>query len=367
LQEGLGGIRDVLIDGSQDTFSEIYEKADSQLRKSQAKITYISSSPRFSIEMFALVLMAIFAYQLSNNPNGINNPIPLLGTLALGAQRILPILQQIYVGYTNIKGGESYLVDVLNLLEQPLPEAHNISNKKLLFNKKIIFNNVGFYYTKKSIVLDEINFSINKGSKVGIFGKTGGGKSTILDILMGLLTSTSGTLFIDDQAIDASNVKLWQKHIAHVPQFIYLSDSTIAENIAFGISPDQIDYNRLKIAASKARLLETIELMPNGFLTSVGERGISLSGGQRQRIGIARAIYKQADVIIFDEATSALDSETESEIMQEIYNLDKNITIFIVAHRLSTLKNCNHFFEVGNKRIIEHSSFDEISFRHLNR
>ena len=359
LQEGLGGIRDVLIDGSQETFIKIYKNADLQLRKSQAKITFISSSPRYVIEMFVLIIMSIFAFKISSN--GSSSPIPLLGTLALGAQRVLPILQQIYVSYTNIKGGEASLLDVLSLLKQPTPIKKIIGENKLSFKSTIIFDNISFAYNNNILVLSNICFQIKKGEKIGIFGKTGGGKSTLLDILMGLLQPSKGSIKVDDEIIDDRNISLWQNHLSHVPQNIFLSDSSIAENIAFGIPLNQIDFDELKNAATKAQLIDTINALPEGFHTKVGERGVRLSGGQRQRIGIARALYKKANIIIFDEATSALDNKTEKEIMQEIYNLDKNLTIIIVAHRLSTLKECNKFIEVKNHNIFVHNNFEEIS------
>jgi ATP-binding cassette subfamily B protein len=358
LQEGLGGIRDVLIDGSQETFCEIYKNADLQLRKSQAKITFISTTPRYIIEMFALVLMSIYAFILSSN--GTSSPIPILGTIALGAQRILPILQQIFVSYTNIKGGESALVDVLALLNQPMPIIKTNVSDKLNFKDKIFFDDVSFSYNSNSFVLSNINFEIRKGDKIGVFGKTGGGKSTLLDLLMGLLQTTKGQIKIDDINLNYENVKQWQNHLSHVPQNIFLSDSTIAENIAFGVPIHNIDFEELKIAATKAQLIETINNLTEGFYTKVGERGVRLSGGQRQRIGIARALYKKANIIVFDEATSALDNQTESEIMEEIYNLDNELTIIIVAHRLSTLKKCNKFIEVKDHNIFIYEKFENI-------
>jgi ABC-type multidrug transport system fused ATPase/permease subunit len=358
LQEGLGGIRDVLIDGSQETFIKIYKNADLQLRKSQAKITFISSSPRYIIEMFVLIIMSIFAFKISSN--GSSSPIPLLGTLALGAQRVLPILQQIYVSYTNIKGGEASLLDVLFLLNQTTTINKFTQVNKLSFKKNIIFDKVSFSYNNKNLVLSNISFEIKKGEKIGIFGKTGGGKSTLLDILMGLLEPSQGVIKVDDVLINAENISLWQNHISHVPQNIFLSDSSIAENIAFGIPLNQINFEQLKIAATKAQLIDTINALPEGFLTKVGERGVRLSGGQRQRIGIARALYKNSNIIIFDEATSALDNKTEKEIMEEIYNLDKDLTIFIIAHRLSTLKECDKFIEVKNLNLYIHNNFEDI-------
>jgi ATP-binding cassette subfamily B protein len=186
---------------------------------------------------------------------------------------------------------------------------------------------------------------------VGFIGTTGSGKSTLLDIVMGLLLPTNGTLEIDGQPVTPTNNRAWQAHIAHVPQAIYLSDSSIEENIAFGVPKDQINHRRVKQAAQQAQIADSIESWPNQYQTFVGERGIRLSGGQRQRIGIARALYKQADVIIFDEATSALDNETEQSVMRAIELLSKDLTVLIIAHRLTTLRTCTEIFEIGNGAI----------------
>jgi len=197
-------------------------------------------------------------------------------------------------------------------------------------------------------VLRNLNFSIARGSRVGFVGTTGSGKSTLLDIVMGLLQPTDGTLSIDGVPVVTANHRGWQAHIAHVPQAIFLADTTIEENIAFGVPMEQIDHERVRDAARNAQIAEVIESWPQKYKTIVGERGIRLSGGQRQRIGIARALYKQADVIIFDEATSSLDNETELAVMQAIENLSTDLTILIIAHRLTTLKNCTQVIELGD-------------------
>ncbi len=198
-------------------------------------------------------------------------------------------------------------------------------------------------------MLENVNLTIPKGSRIGFKGTTGSGKSTLLDIIMHLLQATNGELLIDDQPIGMNNKRQWQVHIAHVPQNIYLSDNSIEENIAFGIQKDKIDPQRVRKAAKQAKISELIESWKDGYQTSVGERGIRLSGGQRQRIGIARALYKKADVLVFDEATSALDNETESAVMKSIENLGRDLTILIIAHRLSTLEVCDYVIDLSNK------------------
>jgi ABC-type multidrug transport system fused ATPase/permease subunit len=358
LQEGLGGIRDVLLDGVQELYCLVYRQADIPLRNAQANIAIIGGSPRFIIEAIGMILIAILSYMLSLNSKAgsFEDSLPTIGALALGAQRMLPILQQLYGSWTSIKGGESSLKDAIDLIEkQPLPDFSKIV-KDLTFQKSITLRGINFSYKNGSpSVLNDIYLEIKKGTKIGIIGSTGSGKSTLLDILMGLLIPTTGEILIDNTILNFTNIRSWQKHIAHVPQNIFLSDTTIAENIAFGIPFNRIDIDKVKIAAKKAQLSETIEKLELGYFTNVGERGVRLSGGQRQRIAIARALYKNADVIIFDEATSALDSITESNLMKEIETLKGELTIIIVAHRISTLKNCDIIIQIenGNFRKIE--------------
>lgn len=348
LQEGLGGIRDVLIDGSQETYCQIYSYSDHHLRRAQGSSTFISGSPRYGMEALGMLLIAALAYALAQQSEGVAKAIPVLGALALGAQRLLPVLQQSYMAWSNIQSGRASLQDTLELLDQPLPDyANKPAAEPIAFEKMIGLNQVSFRYSQQTPwVIENVNFSIAKGSRVGFIGKTGSGKSTLLDIVMGLLQSTEGTLEIDGQTITAGNQRAWQAHIAHVPQAIFLADSTIEENIAFGIPKDQIDHERVRQTARQAQIADIIETWPKQYQTFVGERGIRLSGGQRQRIGIARALYKKADVIILDEATSALDNETEQAVMQAIDGLSKDLTILIIAHRLTTLKDCTQIIEL---------------------
>ena len=353
VQEGLGSIRDVLIDGSQAVYCQIYRNADLPLRRAQGRNQFVSASPRYAIEALGMVAIAVLAYWLVQQTDGITKAIPILGAIAIGSVRLLPLLQQAYSAWSYILGGQATLQDVLELLDQPLPDHTNQPPPKPLpFKQSINLNQLSFRYSSTSpYILEKINLTIVKGSRVGFIGTTGCGKSTLLDIIMGLLPPTHGTLEIDGQALTPSNNRAWQAHLAHVPQSVFLADSTVGENIALGVAKDKIDYQRVRQSAQQAQLSESIESWPNQYQTFVGERGIRLSGGQRQRIGIARALYKQADVIVFDEATSALDNETEQAVMQSIEGLSKDLTIIIVAHRLSTLKNCTQIVELGEGTI----------------
>jgi ATP-binding cassette, subfamily B, bacterial PglK len=355
LQEGLGGIRDVLIDGSQQFYCQLYRNADLPLRRAAGNNSFIGASPRYAMEAVGMILIAALAYVLTQQDSGSTTAIPVLAALALGAQRLLPVLQQAYSSYSSIKGSKSSFDDVLYLLDQSLP-IHATQSKviPITFEKHIELKRLRFRYTKDAPwVLKNINLKLEKGTRIGFIGLTGSGKSTLIDIIMGLLPPVDGELSIDGQFINNENRRSWQAHIAHVPQNIYLSDSTIEENIAFGINKDQINHQQVEKAAQQAQISELIEQWEDGYQTFVGERGVRLSGGQRQRIGIARALYKEANVLVFDEATSALDNETERLVMGEIEALDRDLTILIIAHRLTTLKGCDTIIKLSQDNKIQ--------------
>ena len=363
LQEGLGGIRDVLLEGNQKTYSDLYRAVDLPLRKVQGFNLFVAQSVRFGMEALGMCLIAGFSFLLIQQPNGIANAIPVLGTLALGAQRMLPMIQQAYASWTHIQGDRASIQDALDLLEQPMPEFVSQSESALPipFKKNIQLAGLGFRYAGDlDYVLHDVNLVINRGSKIGIIGETGSGKSTLLDVLMGLLTPTTGRMLIDEVELTGSNIRSWQSRIAHVPQTIFLSDASIAENIAFGVAKEKIDHKRVAFAALQAQIADSIAQMPRGYQTLVGERGVRLSGGQRQRIGIARALYKRADVIIFDEATSALDNDTEIAVMNSVSGLNQDLTIVMIAHRMTTLKNCDLIVEIKAGHIYAVGSYQEL-------
>ena len=362
LQEGLGGIRDVLINRSQEIYCTIYRNADLALRNASAENMFISAAPRYVMDTLGMILIAVLAYTVAQQLDGIDKAIPILGTLAMGTQRLLPILQQAYGAWSTISGAQASLQDALDLLDQKIPDyADQLISKPLSFTQQISLKQLSFSYSQQMpYVLDNINLIIKKGSRIGFIGTTGSGKSTLLDIVMGLLHPSEGLIEVDGQAITAKNQCAWQSHIAHVPQSIYLADATIEENIAFGIPENRIDVDRMRAAAKQAKIADTIEAWPQQYKTVVGERGIRLSGGQRQRIGIARALYKRADVIIFDEATSALDNETEQYVMKAIESLSDTLTVLIIAHRLTTLKNCNQVIQLENGKVKCIGSYREV-------
>lgn len=362
LQEGLGGIRDVLIDGSQNTYCDVYRSADLRMRYAQANTLFIGQSPRYMIEAVGMIVIAIIAYVLARRAGTLTDSLPLLGALALGAQRMLPVVQQAYASWSSIYGSQAPLRDTMNLLDQPLPpHADALPAMAIPFEREIRLRQLDFRYTSDTPwVLRKLELSIAKGARVGFIGETGSGKSTLLDIVMGLLSPTDGGLEIDGVPITAANQRSWQALVAHVPQMIFLTDSSVAENIAFGVPREQIDMERVRSAAQQAQIADLVDSWPAKYETVVGERGIKLSGGQRQRIGIARALYKQAKVIIFDEATSALDSQTEEAVMGAIESLGGDLTILIIAHRLSTLKICEKIIELGKQGILRTGNYAEI-------
>jgi ATP-binding cassette subfamily B protein len=286
-----------------------------------------------------MLFIALVAFKYSNNSNGVAESLPILALLVMASQRLLPILQNGYISWAAIKTGESALIEIVDLLKKSslLPDV-SISQDSINFSNSIKLSDINFRYDIKSpLVLNKINFIINKGEFIGIIGPTGSGKSTLTDLLMGLLNPTAGNIYIDNVSLSLNNLKSWQSKIAHVPQSIYISDLSILENIAFGIPSDLIDINRVKECARQAQISDVIECLPNNYRSLIGERGVRLSGGQRQRLGIARALYKRSELLILDEATSSLDSKTEDEVMRVLDYLPKSLTVIIIAHRLSTI------------------------------
>ena len=365
LQEGLGGIRDILLGRVQAVYCDQYRLADAQFRRATADNAFVMGSPRYLMEALGVVLIALIAFIFATRSGQTESPMPVLGALALGAQRMLPSLQQIYAAWTSIRGELASLQETLDYLDQSLPSyALEASSEPISFIRSIRLAQLSFRYNQTSaLVLKKLNLDIERGERIGFIGATGSGKSTLLDIITGLLVPMKGAVEVDGVAIDDSNRRSWQLHIAYVSQSTYLSDASIAENIAFGLPLAQIDQRRIEIVARQALLCDVVEKLPEKFSTLVGERGVRLSGGQRQRIGIARALYARADVIAFDEATSALDSETESAVMEAINGLGSDITILMIAHRLTTLRSCTKIVELDNGSIKRQGSYAEIVTR----
>jgi ABC-type multidrug transport system fused ATPase/permease subunit len=363
IQEGLGGIRDIIIGGTHEAYFETFRSAERPLRRAQVINQMISATPRYLIETIGISMMAGLALALTKGANQVNDAIPMLAVFAIGAQRTLPLLQQVFGSWSTFRGARQSLYDVLEILEQSTPDSiEQTKSQQIKFNKSIKLKDVSFRYGEsKPLILERVNLEITKGSRVGFLGQTGCGKSTILDIIMGLLTPTKGNLLVDEVVLEREDIKTWQSRISHVPQAIFLSDATVAENIAFGIPIERIDPNMVERAAKSAQIEETIKSWADKYNTVIGERGLRLSGGQRQRLGIARALYKQTDIIILDEATSALDYETEKRVIESINLLSDEITILMVTHRIETLHKCDLVVVISEGGVAFTGSYEEFN------
>jgi ABC-type multidrug transport system fused ATPase/permease subunit len=365
LQEGLGGFRDIKLSNNQEYFTKIFKNADETLRQAQSNNLFISASPRFIMESLGLLVIAFMAYFMSGKSS---NAIPVLAALALGAQRLLPLFQQIYNSVSTIRGANFVLKDTLKLLKKEVQyKTKDTSLNPILFRKNIELQNIIFNYPGRAGILNGVSLNIAKGSRLGVIGSTGSGKSTLVDIITGLIRPSSGKVLIDGNELNFDLAYSCRKKIAHVAQNIYLADTTILKNIAFGVSDEEIDFLKVEKAAKFAQLESFIENLDDKYQTLVGERGVNLSGGQKQRLGIARALYLDAELIILDEATSALDDKTEYAVMQSIYDLNKKITLIIIAHRTSTLKDCDQIIEVSVGKISKIYSYKELELIHVNR
>jgi len=348
IQEGLGGIRDVLIDGTQPVFESTFRQANRALLSAQGANNFIAMAPRFLVEPIAMIAIAALAVGMAYDSSQLQRVLPLLGALALGANRLLPALQQCFVSLARMRGYQVALDKVIQALYRPIKQDQLVlMPQKLKLKKELRFDDVWFSYPSDAPtwVLKGVTFSIEANTTAAFIGATGSGKSTMADLILGLLQPQRGQITVDGLTLTGEHLRSWQSSIAHVPQQIYLSDATIAENIAFGVPRDQIEMARVQQAAKLAHIADFIEQRPLAYQEMVGERGVRLSGGQRQRIGIARALYKQASVIMFDEATSALDNNTEKEVMAAIEGLSHHLTIILIAHRMSTIKNADVIFE----------------------
>lgn len=352
IQESVAGIRQIILDETQAKHQDIFKRRLLPMQLALANNQLFGSLPKFVLESLGMALIATVGYLMfaggtsSNDPQ---NTIPILGALAFGAQRLLPVTQQIYNAKVVLTGNYAANREALEILESSYDRQVQLTSKgrQLSFEKSIRFENVSFRYSNDSPwVLRELNLEILKGAKVGVIGKTGSGKSTLVDLLLGLLPPTKGTIYVDDIPLNSLSVASWRKLVANVPQDIFLFDDSVEQNIAIRSGDGCIDKSRLKKAVRTAQISNVIEALAGGYQTSVGERGANLSGGEKQRIGIARALYKESEVLVLDEATSALDSDTELQLMREIEVGSKEKTLIIVAHRLSTIKNCDQVIEL---------------------
>ena len=355
VQESLGGIRDVLIDHSQAVHISQFERISARVRRAEVMSSFISTTPRFAVEAAGMVLIAALAIVISSRNASFTTALPILGAIALSAQRLLPLLQQVYQGLAQVRIGSAAASDIAGLLDLKIPsEATNEKVEPLPFHDTIKLQDVSFRYPgRRDWALREVDLTIPRGSRTALTGRTGSGKSTLADLLMGLLEPSEGRVSIDGTMLSDETRVAWQAQITHVPQSIFLADTTIARNIAFGSAAEDIDIDRVRQAARIAQADEFIEMLPDKYDTPVGERGIRVSGGQRQRIGIARALYKRAQVLVFDEATSALDGETEAAVINAIAGMGGAITLIVIAHRQASISHCDTVVRLERGRITQ--------------
>ena len=371
MNEGFGGIKDILILGRNKHFIEQFHQEGKTLARAQGTTSAFSQVPRYFMELLAFGAMISLVLVLLKLENGeLSKVLPVLAVYALAGFKLLPALQQIYGSITTIKGGiaafESIKPDLVasqTTTSKPSKSSKPSTANALDINqaKTLKLNEITFTYPNKhQPALDNITMQIPINATIGLVGESGSGKSTTIDLILGLLQPDKGKLYLDAQEINASNLREWQQHIGFVPQSIYLSEGSIAENIAFGLSKAEINLEQVKQAAKLAHLDELIASLDKGLDTKVGERGVQLSGGQRQRIGIARALYNQASVLVFDEATSALDGITEKIIMDAIHELSGKKTIIMIAHRLKTVQQCDIIYMMDKGKVVAQGTYNQL-------
>ena len=362
IQESFGFIREIILNEKHNFFINDFNQNNYKLNLIYSKASFINTFPRVLIEPFGIAILSIVGCITVSNI-GFNNALPLIGTLVLGSQRIIPLMQKIYEGIAKTRGTKKRLIVVLDSLNKTAKVESNtleISNKNLKSFASLEFKNVYFKYPGDSkFILKGINLKITKGDRIAIIGESGSGKSTLVDLLIGLMPPTSGQIFINDLDINdlcKADIKKWRKSFSLIPQNIYLSDSSIKENIAFGEKQKNIQLLRVDESIKKARLKDFVKSRENGIETIIGENGFSLSGGQQQRLGIARGLYKGVNFLLLDEATNALDLNTERKILENISQMNDELTLIIITHRKENLNFCNRTFEVANGKLVEISN-----------
>jgi ATP-binding cassette, subfamily B, bacterial PglK len=354
-QDSLGGIRDIILDRSQDMRVDHFREIDARFMHARADAQFMVAAPRFLVEGLGFVLIALLAVIIAGRPGGFIAALPILGALALGAQRLLPLTSQVYAGWANLAASRPIIGELAELLDLPIDMDFGEAVAPLPLTESIVLEDVIFHYADRTLpALEGISLTIAKGSRVAITGKTGSGKSTLADLLMGLIHPSRGKMTVDGHELSGSRLASWRRSVAHVPQSIFLSDDSIAANIALAVRATDIDRDRVQRAVETARLAEFIDSLAEGIDTKIGERGARLSGGQRQRLALARAIYKDAPLLVLDEATSALDDETEKAVLRTLSALQaEGRTIIIIAHRRSTVEGCDLIFRLEHGRLAD--------------
>ena len=362
VSEAFGAAKEIKVGGLEKIYLERFSDPAKSFAKARSSAQIIIQLPRFILEAIAFGGIIIAILYLMVQTGNFNNALPVISLYVFAGYRLLPALQQIYASFAQLE----FVGPSLNKLYDDIKslKAFNEDQYQEVFslNKQISLNKIFYNYPNSSRAsLNDINLTIPANSTVGLVGATGSGKTTTVDIILGLLEPQKGTLEVDGKVITKQNSRSWQKLIGYVPQHIYLADDSVLSNIAFGVDPRDIDQDAVEKASKIANLHNfVIDELPKQYQTTIGERGVRLSGGQRQRIGIARALYHSPKVLILDEATSALDNQTEKVVMEAVNNLDKDITIILIAHRLNTLKKCDIIFKLENGNLIDQGSFKEL-------
>ena len=362
VSEAFGAAKEIKVGGLEKTYIKSFSDSAQIFARTQASSEVIAQLPRFILEAIAFGGMLLITLYAIDQSNSFNSVIPIVSLYVFAGYRLMPALQQIYTSFTKLTFAGPSLDQLHNDFKNLKPFNRSQDKNNLSFNKTITLKNIFFNYPNTSrTALKDINLSIPVKSTIGLIGPTGSGKTTTVDIILGLLEAQKGTLEVDEQVITKYNSRDWQRSIGYVPQYIYLADDSVAVNIAFGVEPRNIDQAAVEKVAKIANLHEfVIDELPKQYQTKIGERGVRLSGGQRQRIGIARALYHNPKVLILDEATSALDNQTEKAVMDAINNLGKNITIILIAHRLNTVKKCDKIYLLEKGKLKSQGTFEEL-------
>ena len=362
VNEAFSAAKEVKVGGLEQIYIKLFSNSAKIYARASAASVVVGQLPRFFLEAIAFGgVLLIILYMMGQSDN-FNNALPIISLYVFAGYRLMPALQQIYASFVTVTYSAPTIDKLISDIQNLNPLQSNQDEGVLLFNNEITLKNINYNYPNASrTALKDISFIIPAKSTVGIVGATGSGKTTTVDIILGLLEGQKGTLEVDGKIITKQNTRSWQKSIGYVPQQIFLSDDTVEANIAFGVEPENISREGIEKASKIANLHEfIINELPNKYKTTIGERGVRLSGGQRQRIGIARALYNNPQVLILDEATSALDNQTEKAVMDAVNNLNKDITTIIIAHRLSTVKKCDQIFLLKKGQLESQGTFEEL-------